>query len=78
MGNGGCEHQCINTAGAFYCECDKGYTRQHGFYCKGQNQNIVKKTHFIKHIYLKTQKAGAYAYFYSKFIEQTLFIMGNR
>ncbi len=44
LGNGGCEHQCINTAGAFYCECDKGYTRQHGFYCQGQNQNIVEKS----------------------------------
>ena len=26
--NGGCDNDCINTIGSFYCECDNGYTLQ--------------------------------------------------
>ena len=33
LGNGGCEQQCHNTEGAFYCECKAGYVRQEGFFC---------------------------------------------
>ena len=35
--NGGCDDDCINTIGSFYCECDSGYTLQtNGKTCNGQ------------------------------------------
>ncbi len=34
MGNGGCEQTCINTLGAFYCECEEGFERVKGFMCE--------------------------------------------
>ena len=35
--NGGCDDDCINTIGSFYCECDSGYALQtNGKTCNGQ------------------------------------------
>ena len=37
LGNGGCEHNCINTEGAFYCECEAGFRLEKGFMCQGKH-----------------------------------------
>ncbi len=35
--NGGCEETCVNTVGAFYCECLRGWALQaDGFSCIGR------------------------------------------
>lgn len=35
--NGGCDHTCTNTDGAFFCTCDDGYsTPDVGFTCIGK------------------------------------------
>lgn len=28
LGNGGCDHQCVNTGGSFTCRCNSGYNLQ--------------------------------------------------
>ncbi len=28
LGNGGCDHQCVNTGGSFSCGCRPGYKLQ--------------------------------------------------
>ena len=35
--NGGCDHQCSNTAGSFKCKCRKGFSLDgNGKSCKGK------------------------------------------
>ena len=35
--NGGCEHNCNNTIGAFECYCDSGYRlEENGLNCRGE------------------------------------------
>ena len=42
LGNGGCEHKCINTQGAFYCECEAGFRLEKGFMCEGKYlENVI-------------------------------------
>ena len=33
--NGGCEHNCTNTEGSFYCSCFDGYQLSNDVYCSG-------------------------------------------
>ena len=33
--NGGCEHNCTNTEGSFYCSCVDGYQLSNDVYCSG-------------------------------------------
>ena len=33
--NGGCEHNCTNTEGSFYCSCVDGYQLTNDVYCSG-------------------------------------------
>ena len=33
--NGGCEHNCTNTVGSFYCSCVDGYQLTNDVYCSG-------------------------------------------
>ena len=47
LGNGGCEHKCVNTQGAFYCECEAGYILEKGFMCEGKS----KCSHKLNEIY---------------------------
>ena len=28
LGDGGCDHKCINRAGTYQCACEEGYTLQ--------------------------------------------------
>ena len=35
VGDGGCEHICINSAGSFQCHCFSGYTLVNGSQCEG-------------------------------------------
>lgn len=36
LANGGCEDQCMNTNGSFYCQCRNGSSLdEDGFSCKG-------------------------------------------
>ena len=35
LANGGCEHSCVNTEGAFYCLCEAGYKLEKGYMCEG-------------------------------------------
>ncbi len=37
MSGGGCEQNCNNTEGSFYCFCDSGYiVTSNGFNCSGE------------------------------------------
>ena len=44
IGNGGCDHNCINTLGSYQCLCRKGFT-SNGRHCTGDYM-IVYFTHF--------------------------------
>ena len=33
--NGGCDHNCTNTDGSYYCSCNDGYSLVSGLYCEG-------------------------------------------
>ena len=33
--NGGCEHNCSNTEGSFYCSCGDGYQLSNDVFCSG-------------------------------------------
>ena len=33
--NGGCEHNCTNTEGSFYCSCVDGYQLSNDVHCSG-------------------------------------------
>ena len=35
VSNGGCEHNCNNTDGSYYCSCDDGYSLQNDTKCTG-------------------------------------------
>ena len=40
IANGGCEHECINTEGSFYCDCREGYMLEsNNRTCEG-NENM--------------------------------------
>ena len=40
--NGGCDDDCINTIGSFFCECDSGYALQsNGKTCNGQLHVLI-------------------------------------
>ncbi len=32
---GGCEQNCTNTIGSFYCNCSEGFSLINGFVCEG-------------------------------------------
>ena len=36
INNGGCEHNCTNTDGNFFCSCDFGYIQDGMFNCLGE------------------------------------------
>ena len=33
VGNGSCEHSCVNTEGSYFCGCDDGYVLYDAFNC---------------------------------------------
>ena len=33
--NGGCDLNCTNTDGSYYCSCNDGYILMPGLYCEG-------------------------------------------
>ena len=41
LGNGGCEHSCVNTQGTFYCECENGYKLDMGYRCEGDKASFI-------------------------------------
>jgi len=42
LANGGCEHNCINTEGSFYCGCREGFVLENdGRQCGG---NVTRNT----------------------------------
>ena len=57
--NGGCEHICRNTAGSYYCRCNKGYAlNADQRTCRGKNQlqqhiYTYTKTRFLKCLYIR-------------------------
>jgi len=34
--NGGCEQNCTNTVGSFYCNCTRGYSLKNDTNCEGK------------------------------------------
>ena len=48
IGNGRCEHKCINTDGSYYCMCKRGYKQAaDGRRCRG-NDTLIEATSFPK------------------------------
>ena len=46
--NGGCDHICINTQGAFYCDCRSGYQlSSNERSCIGKSQTLQYVDHFF-------------------------------
>ena len=49
IGNGRCDHKCINTDGSYHCMCKRGYKQAHdGRKCRG-NESLVEATPFPQH-----------------------------
>ena len=40
MDNGGCQHNCVNTDGSYYCFCNNGYDVMNKTQCVGM-YNII-------------------------------------
>ena len=52
IANGGCEHECINTEGSFYCDCRDGYMLEsNNRTCEGNENPQTLKPEMILYLY---------------------------
>ena len=54
IGNGGCEDECTNTDGSFYCSCFLGFQLNNNVFCSGRYSRTVYTMYCVYNVYIGT------------------------